>query len=163
MKITASLAIATTIGAAAAVFTGSPAQAVTSCTEHQVLEFQTPGFDTDMRARLCLSHGSPTRGAYAQVSWENGGDNATDGRRKFDSLVIHYRLRQGADIVVEGDCDLAGQVNLNETGLFTCPAAFHRSMQRGGWSTDGWLVYNVDRDGKGVMRIDLPATPVVEN
>lgn len=153
------VAVATT----ATVLVGSPAQAVNSCSEYQSIEFQTPGYDTDMRVRLCLTHGSPTRGAYAQVSWENGGDNAADGRRKFDELVVHYRLVGMNVPVTGGSCDLAEMVNLSETGLFMCPATYHRSTDRGAWGVDGNLVVNIDRDGAGARTLTLTPTPIVEN
>ncbi len=147
----------------AAVLVGAPAWAVNSCSEYQSFEFDTPGYDTDLRVRLCLTHGSPTRGAYAQVSWENGGDNAADGRRKFDELAIDYRLLAMNKPVTTGSCDLAGMVNLNETGLFMCPAEYHRSTDRGAWGVDGSLRFNVDRDGAGSRTLTLTPTPIVEN
>ncbi|WP_157751430.1 hypothetical protein [Actinoplanes derwentensis] len=148
---------------AATVLVGSPVQAVNSCSEYQSIEFETPGYNTDLRVRLCLTHGSPTRGGYAQVSWENGGDNTSDGSRKFDELVIGYRLIAMNVAVTEGECDLAERVNQSETGLFLCPAAYHRSTDRGAWGVDGTLDYNLDRDGAGSKRITLTPTPIVEN
>ncbi|HWS31482.1 MAG TPA: hypothetical protein VN408_01925 [Actinoplanes sp.] len=147
----------------ATVLTGSPAQAVNSCSEYQTISFETPGYDTDLRVRLCLTHGSPTRGAYAQVSWENGGDSAVDGRRKFDELVIRYRLVAMNATMVEGSCDLAEKVNLSETGLFMCPAGYHRSADRGAWGVVGTVEFNIDRDGEGRKQLTLTPTPIMEN
>ncbi|GID59101.1 hypothetical protein Aco03nite_075050 [Actinoplanes couchii] len=160
VKVMAGVVAVTT---AATILVGSPAQAVNSCSEYQSIEFETPGYNTDMRVRLCLTHGSPTRGAYAQVSWENGGDSAADGRRKFDELLISYRLLAMNVPVTEGSCDLAERVNLAESGLFMCPAAYHRSLDRGAWGVDGALDYNIDRDGAGRKRVTLTPTPIVEN
>lgn len=154
---------AMTAATAATVLTGSPAQAVNSCSEYQTIPFETPGFDTDLRVRLCLTHGSPTRGAYAQVSWDNGGDSAVDEQRKFDELVIRYRLVSMNAVMAAGSCDLGEKVNLSESGLFMCPASYHRSTERGGWTVDGVIEFNIDRDGAGRKQITLTSTPIVEN
>ncbi|WP_433789022.1 hypothetical protein [Actinoplanes sp. CA-252034] len=153
----------TALAAAGVAVTGSPALADTTCSAHRDIEFDTPGFNTDFRVRLCIYHGSPTRGAYAGVSWEHGGDDTTDGHRKFDLLEVHFDLRQGGLSMAQGSCDLTRRVNTDDSALFTCEAAYRESSRRGGWSTTGYVVYNVDRDGEGDKRIDLSPSPVVEN
>lgn len=163
MRKTACLMAATMIGTGAAVAVASPALADTACSAPQEHEFDTSGFNTDLRVRLCIYHGSPTRGAYAQTSWENGGDNVEDNRRKFDLLVIHYQLQQFDGTVTAGSCDLTRRVNSSESDQFLCDTAYRESSRRGGWSTDGYILYNLDRDGEGDKRIDLVGSPVVAN
>ncbi|MFC4065850.1 hypothetical protein [Actinoplanes subglobosus] len=160
---TTTFALVTALVTAGLTLPGSAAQAATACSATQEIEFETPGFNTDFRVRLCIYHGSPTRGAYAGVSWRDGGDDTADGRRKFDSLVVHFDLRQDAQSMAHGSCDLTRRVNSEESALFTCEAAYHESRRRGGWSATGYLLYNVDRDGQGDKRMDLTASPVVEN
>ncbi len=159
MRLTGCL-LAAVVGTTA-VLVAAPAWAENTCGGRQDVEFETPGFNTDLRVRLCVTHGSPTRGAYAQVSWTNGGDNATDGERKFDSLVIHYRLRSGSTTVTTGSCDLTAQINVDDSAVWTCPAAYSGARASGGWRVDGHLLYNIDRDGDGVKRLDLTTTPTV--
>lgn len=161
MKRTACLVVAALLGAGAGAAVGSPALAYSTCSAPQEHEFDTPGFNTDLRVRLCIYHGSPTRGAYAQASWGNGGDNVADNHRKFDSLVIHYELQQFDRTVTAGSCDLATRVNSSESDQFLCETAYRESSRKGGWSTDGYIVYNLDRDGEGVKRMDLTGSPVV--
>ncbi|GIF44205.1 hypothetical protein [Actinoplanes xinjiangensis] len=156
-------ALVVALATAGVAVTGTAAGAATSCGPQQAIEFDTPGWNTDFRVRLCIYHGQPTRGAYAGVSWDDGGDDLTDGDRKFDLLVVHFDLQQGARPVAHGSCDLTRRVNSDRSAVFTCEAAFRQSPQRGGWSTSGYLIYNVDRDGAGDRRIDLTASPVVEN
>ncbi|PRX22561.1 hypothetical protein [Actinoplanes italicus] len=163
MRITRCLAAAVLAAAGAAALTGSPAWADNSCSEPQEIEFETPGYNTDLRVRICLYHGSPTRGAYANVSWGNGGDATADGRRKFDELVIHYELRQNTGVMAHGQCDLATRVNSDEDDVFTCESAYRESSTKGGWHAIGYIIYNVDRDGAGQMRIDLSGSPTVED
>jgi hypothetical protein len=162
MKATA-FALVTALTAAGLTLTGTAAQAATTCGTQQEIEFDTPGWNTQFRVRLCIYHGQSTRGAYAGVSWDRGGDDTTDGHRKFDLLVVHFDLRQGSQSVAHGSCDLTRRVNSDDSAVFTCEAAFLKSPQRGGWSTTGYLFYNVDRDGEGDERRELPASPVVEN
>jgi hypothetical protein len=151
------------VGAGAAVAVASPALADTTCSAHQEYEFDTSGFNTDLRVRVCLYHGSPTRGAYVQASWKNGGDNVEDNRRKFDLLVIHYQLQQFDGTVVAGSCDLTRRVNSSDSDQFMCDTAYRESPRKGGWSADGYIIYNLDRDGEGEKRIDLTGSPIMAN
>jgi hypothetical protein len=160
---TTTYVLVTALTTAGLALTGPAAQAATACAPAQVIEFETPGFNTDFRIRVCLYHGSATRGAYAGVSWTDGGDNTADGRRKFDSLVVHFDLRQSGQSMAHGSCDLTRRVNSEDSALFTCEAAYHESKRKGGWNATGYILYNVDRDGEGDKRIDLTASPVVEN
>lgn len=162
MKIT-TYALVTALTATTVALTGTAARATTSCGPQQSIEFGTPGFNTDLQVRICLYHGSPTRGAYAGVSWQNGGDDTTDGHRKFDLLEVHFDLRQGNTSAGHGSCDLTWQVNSDESALYTCEAVYRESAVRGGWHATGYLIYNLDRDGAGEMRTDLPGSPVVED
>lgn len=51
--------------------------------DRAVVEMATPGFNTVLQVRLCISRGSPTRGAYAMVTWSNGGGGANDDDRVY--------------------------------------------------------------------------------
>jgi hypothetical protein len=163
MRIMRCVVAAVLASAGAAALTGTPAWAENSCSEPQEIEFDTPGFNTDLRVRVCLYHGSPTRGAYANVSWGNGGDATADGRRKFDSVVIHYELRQNTGVMAHGQCDLTTRLNSDEGNVFTCESAYHESSATGGWHATGYILYNVDRDGAGQKRIDLAGSPTVDD
>ncbi|MEV6301108.1 hypothetical protein AB0M02_16995 [Actinoplanes sp. NPDC051861] len=159
MKRMKGLVAAAIVGAG--VLVGSPALAENTCSRSQRVEFETPGFDTVLRVRICIAHGSPTRGAYAHVDWIDGGDSVEDGDRKFDALDIHYQLQAYGIAVAGGACGLAERVNRTESGTFTCPMATFKSGRRGGWSADGYIAYNLDRDGAGVMRTELEGSPAV--
>lgn len=162
MRIT-TYALVAALSTAGLTLTGTAARADTTCGPQHSIEFDTPGFDTDFRVRICIYHGSSTRGAYAGVSWQNGGDDTTDGRRKFDLLDVHFDLRQGTESLGHGSCDLTRRVNSDESALFTCEAVYRESPVQGGWSATGYLLYNVDRDGAGDLRVDLPGSPTVKN
>jgi hypothetical protein len=163
MRIARCVVVAVLASAGAATLTGSPARAENACSGPQEIEFDTPGFNTDLRVRVCLYHGSPTRGAYANLSWGNGGDATADGERKFDELVIHYELRRGTAVMAHGQCDLTSRVNSDEGDVFTCESAYRKSAAVGGWHATGYILYNVDRDGAGQKRIDLAGSPTVRD
>lgn len=154
---------ALTVGAAvsAGVLVAEPARAENTCSPAREASFDTSGFDTVLQVKLCISHGSPTRGAYATVSWTNGGDSAADGDRKFDALVIHYQLQSYSETLASGSCSIAGRVNRNESGTYTCDTAYHKSPRKGGWSADGYISYNLDSDGAGGDTRQLKGSPIV--
>jgi hypothetical protein len=161
MRIARCVVAAVLAVAGAATLPGSPAWAENACSEPQEVEFETPGFNTDLRVRVCLYHGTPTRGAYANVSWGNGGDATADGKRKFDELVVHYELRQNSRVAARGRCDLTTRVNSDEGDVFTCESAYLESKSKGGWRATGYILYNIDRDGAGQKRMDLTGSPTV--
>ena len=141
---------------------GAPAQATDTCGAPQRIEYETPGFNTVLQVRLCISHGSAARNAYAHVAWTDGGDSTVDGDRKFDQLDVNYELRKDGQVSAAGVCALAGQVNTTENGAFTCSgSATEPSAQVGGWSSGGYIIYNLDRDGAGTLRTNLKGSPVV--
>lgn len=149
-------------GAVVGALPGAPAQAADTCSAPQRVEYETPGLNTVLQVRLCISHGSPFRSAYARVSWTDGGDSSADGNRKFDQLDIHYALRKDGLPEADGVCHLALQVNTIESGTFTCSRTASRlSRQTGGWSAGGHISYNLDRDGAGTFRTDLHSSPTV--
>ncbi|GAA0473843.1 hypothetical protein GCM10009531_79780 [Actinoplanes capillaceus] len=140
----------------------SPARAdAGTCSAPRHVAFDTPGRNTRMDVRLCLLHGTPTRGAYAHVAWARGGADNDDGERKFDALTLHYHLQRHNENVSLGTCDLAPRVNEATTGAYKCEKVELRVPAAGGWSADGYLEYNLDRDGAGMKRVDLRGSPVV--
>ncbi|GGN95857.1 hypothetical protein GCM10010112_86570 [Actinoplanes lobatus] len=132
-----------------------------TCSAPRHVAFGTPGHDTRMDVRLCLLHGTPTRGAYAHVAWARGGDD--DGERGFDALTLHYHLQRHDENIALGTCDLAPRLNATATGAYKCEKVELRVPAAGGWSADGYLEYDLDRDGEGLKRVDLRGSPVAEH
>lgn len=111
---------------------------------------------------MCIyGAGSDLKGAYIIVGWTDGGDSATDGDRKWDKLVIHQRIERYNTTYNSNSCSIAGKVNRNESGSATCPTVFYRSSTRGGWSADGKLEHDADRDGEGSHDWGLYGSPVI--
>jgi hypothetical protein len=46
---------------------------------------------------------------------------------------------------------LAGLVNRNGSGTWTSPIIKTTSTKRGGWTGDGYVKYDIDRDGHGYL------------
>jgi hypothetical protein len=161
--ILAKVLAAGVVAAAAVLVPAAPARAVNTCGEAQRVEYPTPGFNTVLQVRICITHGSPARGAYATLSWIDGGDGGRDNNRKFDALAIHYGLVSTHQEVASGTCELAHRVNRAENGTFTCDPAFLTATRTGSWKATGYITYDLDRDGAGLMRTDLKPSPVVDD
>ncbi|MBO3743845.1 hypothetical protein [Actinoplanes flavus] len=147
---------------ATGLFAGAPAPAsaaAATCSAPRHVVVGTPGRDTRMDVRLCLLHGTPTRGAYAHVAWAR--DGSGDGGRGFDALTLHYHLQRHDENISLGTCDLAPRVNGAATGDYTCEKVELRVPATGGWSADGYLEYHLDHDGAGLKRVPLLGSPVV--
>ncbi|MEV0900453.1 hypothetical protein [Actinoplanes sp. NPDC049802] len=166
MKGTHGLIGITLLGAGLLAGVASPARAslareVETCSAPRHVVFDTPGRNTRMDVRLCLLHGTPMRGAYADVAWTRGGDDNDDGERKFDALTLHYHVQRHDQNIALGTCNLAPRVNETTTGSYRCEKVELRVPGAGGWSADGYLEYNLDRDGEGLKRVYLRGSPVV--
>jgi hypothetical protein len=134
-----------------AVLTAVPAHASGNCSDNDK-ELSTPGYNTHLYVKVCATEGtSRHHGAYLVVSWRNGGDSAADGDRKFDGLRVHLRVERYDHDYVKDSWSVAGLVNRHESGVWTSPILEVASTKRGGWTGDGYVKYNIDRDGKGYL------------
>lgn len=129
-----------------------PATAAGNCTDEQTRSISTPGVNPVLHVKVCSTGGtSRHHGGYIVVSWEDGGDSAADGDRKFDALRIHGRVERHNDVRYSGSWSIAGRVNREETGRWTSPTMTVASTQRGGWTADGKVTFDIDRDGEGTQ------------
>ncbi|HEY9292907.1 MAG TPA: hypothetical protein VIP98_16630 [Microlunatus sp.] len=147
--------------AIAMVGTNTPAQAdVSGCTDDQHKSFSTPGFDTDLWVDVCIFSSGYT-GHYARfgVVWVDGGDSAADGNRKFDALRLNVRLERYDSVILTASCSIAGDVNRNESGNDSCYTETFKSSLLGGWTSDGTVTYDLDRDGEGSKTWSLTGSP----
>ena len=144
------------VGAAAMLALGSlvtagPAQAAGNCSENHE-ELPTPGYNVDLYVKVCATESTHrTHGAYLIVSWRDAGGGANDGARKFDGLRMHLRVERYDTDYTRDSWSLAGQVNRNESGTWTSPIIKAASTKRGGWTGDGYVKYDIDRDGHGYL------------
>ena len=135
--------------AVSSLLAAAPAQASAYCTKNEK-SLPTPGYNTDFDVWVCATGGSYSHhGAYLVVGWTDGGDSATDGDHKFDGLVVHLRVERYDADYVKDSWSLAGLVNRNEHGTWTSPIIEATSTLRGGWTGDGYVKYDIDRDGEG--------------
>jgi hypothetical protein len=135
--------------AVSSLVVAGPAQASSTCTKNEK-SLPTPGYNTDLTVWVCATDGTYLHhGAYLVVSWTDGGDSATDGDRKFDGLVMHLRVERYDADYVRDSWSLAGLVNRNESGTWSSPIIEATSTLRGGWTGDGYVKYDIDRDGEG--------------
>lgn len=131
------------------LFAAGPAEASGNCSDNHK-ELPTPGYNVDLYVKVCATGGTYLHhGAYLVVSWRDGGGGATDGDRKFDGLVMHLRVERYDKDYVRDSWSLAGLVNRNESGTWTSPIIEATSSLRGGWTGDGYVKYDIDRDGEG--------------
>jgi hypothetical protein len=148
-------ALARTAGVALLVlgslFAAGPAQASGNCSESHK-ELPTPGYDVDLYVKVCATEGTSRRhGAYLIVSWMDAGGGANDGDRKFDGLRMHLRVERYDRDYTRDSWSLAGLVNRNESGTWSSPIIYAASTKRGGWTGDGYVKYDIDRDGEGYL------------
>jgi hypothetical protein len=149
-KTTTLGALAVTLGLP--LLTAPPASASGNCTDSQDHSFSTPGYNTDLSVYVCSTEGtSRHHGGYIIVYWHDGGDSATDGDRKFDALRIHGRIERYDDTRDSDSWSIAGLVNRNESGQWVSPTMEVTSTQRGGWTADGKVTFDIDRDGEGTQ------------
>ena len=144
---------ATVVALSAAMLTGSlavtPAQAAGNCAESHK-ELPTPGYNVDLWVDLCATGSTGQRsGAYMIVNWRDAGGGANDGDRKFDGLRMYLRVERYDTIYAGDSWSLAGKLNRNASGSWTSPIVWADSSRRGGWSGDGKVEYDIDRDGEG--------------
>lgn len=136
--------------AVSSLLAAAPAEASWNCTDEQDKSLPTPGYDVDLHVKVCATGGTYLHhGAYLVVSWEDGGGGATDGDRKLDGLVMHLNVERYDTPYVRDSWSLAGLVNRNESGTWASPTIYATSTLRGGWTGDGYVKYDVDRDGEG--------------
>lgn len=148
--------------AAAPILLPAPALAGVECTSSQHKEISTPGWDTDLYVKVCGSGGGGSnRGAFVIVSWSDGGDSANDGDRKFDKLRVQARVERHGTSRASKSWSIAGKVNRNKSGTWTSPWVRTGGGQpSGGWTGDGAVTYDVDRDGAGSRTWQLKGSPV---
>jgi hypothetical protein len=162
VRRSAGVRVATTaLLALGSLFTAVPAQASGNCSDNDN-ELATPGYDVDLHVKVCATEGtSRHHGAYLVVSWEDAGGGATDGDRKFDGLHMHLTVERYDTAYAYDYWSLAGLVNRNESGTWTSPILEVTSTKRGGWTGDGWVKYDTDRDGQGYLDAwELHGSPV---
>lgn len=160
MAAAAALLVPTTV-ALTTTATAGPAHASTSnCTDDQHKSFPTPGFNTDLYVDVCVFSSGYT-GHYARfgVVWLDGGDSATDGDRKFDALRLNVRLERYDHVYTTASCSIAGKVNRNEYGNASCLTSTFKLSKHEGWTADGTVTYDIDRDGEGSKTWSLTGSP----
>lgn len=157
------LAVGAILTPIATVVTAGSAQAAGHCTDSQHKSISTPGFNTDLYVKVCATEGtSRHHGAYMIVSWHDGGSSASDGDRKFDSLRVHARVERNNTVYATDSWSIAGRVNRNESDTWSSTIVYAASSTRGAWSGDGYISYDVDRDGEGTQPVwSLHGSPLV--
>ncbi|MCO6006661.1 hypothetical protein NE236_16875 [Actinoallomurus purpureus] len=122
----------------------------------------TPGKDTRFAINLCvvkLSNGK--HWAYADIHWHNGGDSDVDDKRKFDKVGFVLRLERHNVARQTQSCEARHKVNTQKDGDVFCSTKVDSSKVNGGWTADGYVKYDIDRDGKSAMTWNWPDSPSV--
>jgi len=135
--------------------------AVTSC-HSQTRSFPTPGDDTSLTVKTCITWSPAAPDSHqssAWISWTHGGDSAADGNRKFDALEVTIRLERYGRSYGSVACSFAGDINRNRSGSGICFGVTLNSTANGGWTGDGQVTYDLDRDGKGASTWQLTGSP----
>jgi hypothetical protein len=164
---TAALAVTTAL-TGTVVFATSPALAATKCSAQQSNEFDTNGFNVDIKISLCVKTVAEVNGrhvAYAKGSWGDGGPDT----RKFNMFNIHVRLERNNDTKATYVCDLTSSINLYESGTFGKSGDSHDIIHRcwalsdsgldGGWTADGYIKYDITDDGEHAKTWSLHGSP----
>ena len=125
------------------------------CTPEQHKEIDTPGYDVDLH----VNFGSRLPDLPAGTWPGRRGGGANDGDRKFDALRLEVRAERYDQVYASASKSIAGEVNRSESGTDSTPIARSESTLNNGWSGDGRVVYDIDRDGEGAHYWDLTGTP----
>ncbi|NGO75723.1 hypothetical protein G6045_08530 [Streptomyces sp. YC504] len=121
---------------------------------------------TQVSMYTCITYDDGTYYAGAWITWTGGGGGDRDGSRVFDGFKLQVRLEQytgDSDVTRASEtCDYRGLINTQEwpgtgTQWYSCAVALGHS-RTGTWSTDGKVVYNVDRDDQGDFTRQLMGT-----
>ncbi|GAA4631229.1 hypothetical protein GCM10023196_059820 [Actinoallomurus vinaceus] len=150
-------AAAVTALAPAAYAAGDKEHCLRSDNPKMMKTLPTPGKDTKFAINLCvvkLANGK--HWAYADVHWHNGGNSDVDDHRKFDQVYFFVRLKRNGAKRQGQLCEARHKVNTQQNGDVFCSTEVDPSKANGGWTADGYVQYDIDRDGKGAMRWNWP-------
>ncbi|MFI0453232.1 hypothetical protein [Actinomadura sp. 6N118] len=122
--------------------------------------FPTPGNNTRFAINLCVVKASNGKHwAYADVHWNDGGDSDVDDRRKFDQVVFFVRLERNNVREQLQLCDARRKINTEKSGIVFCSTEVDPSTANGGWTADGYVQYDIDRDGEGAKTWEWHGSP----
>lgn len=119
------------------------AQSAAKCSRQQSKEFDTPGFNVDIKIKVCVrKYHAGEYYSYVKGSWNDGG-----GLRKFDKFRFYVRIEHHGRTAGKSSNSLAGEINNRDSGKFKSLEAVARG-KAGGWTGDAYIRYNIDSDGK---------------
>ena len=136
----------------------APAHAA-ECSRSQHREIDTPGYNADLWVKVCASGGHTKHSAFLVARWDDAGGGANDGDRKFDGLRLHLRVERNNRTYKSASWSIAGRVNRADSGVWSSPTLTATSSRNHGWTGDGYVSYDVDRDGKGTYDWSLSGSP----
>ncbi|RPF34816.1 hypothetical protein [Streptomyces sp. TLI_185] len=151
-------------------FAGAPqAAAADTCSAYQSNEFDTPGYNVDVKIRFCIRKSGGVHLAYAEGTWGDGGGAVAN----FEQFDIHVRVERNDVVKHETTCSLSGDLNLYDSGSFDENGTSHSGSLHcgfmssttasgtGGWSADGSVRYNINNNGDGAHTWDLGGSPTI--
>ncbi|MFE1772250.1 hypothetical protein [Streptomyces sp. NPDC059008] len=136
------------------VLTGSPAQAMSSCSGTQHKEVSTSGFDVDIYVDVCIRYNGATYIATAQGYWQEAGGH------KFDNFDVQVRVEEFDSTKSRKTSDQTAEINSREADGFQVQSEW-LSGQQHGFSADGKIVYNINDDGEGDFVWNLAGSPSI--
>jgi hypothetical protein len=166
---TAAVGLTTAVALGGVVAVAEPASAATRCGPYQPREFDTPGFNVDLKIRLCVSNSNGVHAAIAQGNWNDGGGLTA----KFDKIYVTLRPERNNVNKGRNACSLTNSINLYDEGKFSRNGTSHNDTRcgffasstsnlDGGWTADGTVTYNINEDGKGDRVWHLKGSPPVK-
>ncbi|WP_163508909.1 hypothetical protein [Fodinicola acaciae] len=104
----------------------------------------------DITTVTCIRDDAGTLHGWLVLSWKpstGSDDSQTIGTAKFDGFSTHVQIQHVDRTVVEGGCSAKAAVNAAASGSVSCEVTY-RASSTAGLTTDGWLDWNKNNDGK---------------
>ncbi|MBO2451479.1 hypothetical protein J4573_30615 [Actinomadura barringtoniae] len=133
--------------------TAAPALAQTECGPNKE---QTAPVGGHALLRACIQKDGNQRRAYIQLQYAR-----TYGGKDWDKFVVHVRLERNDADKEYGSCDWTSDMNNYKTLNQKCYTDWYISGTTGGWTGDGYYVYNYNLDGLGDKSASLTGSPKV--
>jgi hypothetical protein len=169
-RILTSAVMAAAVVTASLVVAPSPASAATGtkCAGWQNKTLAGPGNPAAaIVVQVCIRSVYLGAGLYGRTSWFTVNGFSDDNIiKKFDQLAVTVRMEHNDVIGMTKTCDLTSWGNhlkpyANGSTQMQCVTGQWNSPSVGGWTTDGYVRYDYDGDGKGDYLWQLGGSPSV--
>ncbi|WP_432092949.1 hypothetical protein [Streptomyces sp. bgisy100] len=125
---------------------------------------RAPNVAVGVSVNVCISKTGGNPGTYyatTRTNWYGG--FLIPGVKRFDEFSVHLRLEKNNGNKQTIVCDLTRDINTHKWSNGTARKCMQDGYvgSAGGWSSDGYVVYDYDGDGKGDRKWQLKGSPAI--